>query len=573
MHIFKKAVVLFICLLITIGLISCNSLVNMLQGNKEDNKAIVTEKPIHSERLKIDSSYYKNDDNNSIVYLYVTISKNQGESKYVFSDLAKDDYQNDDYQPEVSVLLQEGNEKGPQNGDFGYGLTDSNASMRVRGRSTRVSGTGFKSYKITLNNKVGEWNNNSELNLNKHPVDLTRMRNKLSFDYFKLIPDSATLRTQFVHLYIKDLTKAKSDKDFVNYGLYTHVEQADEKFLKRAGLDPSGNLYKTVFLEFHRYEDVLKNIDDPGYDKKKFEGYLEIKAGKDHSKLLKMLEDVNNESLDIDLVVDTHFNRENYLTWMAANLIMGNLDTYSQNFYLYSPSNSLTWYFMPWDYDSAWGYLMQQGQVHDKNSSWQNGLSNYGSSVLHTRFFAKKANVDALTKKIEELRTIITKENTAKMLEGYYGAVSKILSQEPDVSKLPFEFSTIKNEIERISNVPEENIAAYYESLKRPMPVFTGGPFDKPDNKQLFTWNDSYCPDGSGVKYDLQIATDPGLKNLVIDAKDLTVSRYEMDRLPKGTYFFKLTIKSDSGKSQVTFSTYVDDKGLRYEGVRKVVVE
>lgn len=571
MHVLKKLAIVSLLLLITTNLVACNSINDKLKA--QIGTALTSEKPKQSERLSLDNSYYKNDDNNSIKYVYVTVLKDQGKTNYIFGDLAKDDYQNDDYAPKVNVLLQEGNVEGSQNGYFGYGITDSNATMKVRGRSTRVNSYSFKSYKITLNKKIGEWNNFSELNLNKHPVDLTKMRNKLSFDYFKIIPDSATLRTQFVDLYIKDLTKTNPDKDFVHYGLYTNIDQADEKFLKRAGLDPAGNLYKTVNFEFQRYKDDLKNIDDPGYDKKKFEGRLEMKAGKDHLELLKMLDDVNNENLDIDSVVDKYFDRENYLTWMASNLIMGNLDTYSQNYYIYSPQNSLTWYFMPWDYDSAWGYLMQQGVVHDANSSWQNGLSNYGSNILHKRFFSKKANVDALTKKVEELRSIITKEKTAKMLEGYYGSVSKTLSQEPDVSRMPFKFSDIKNEMDRISNIPELNIADYYKSLKRPMPVFTGGPSNSPGNKQLFTWNKSYCPDGSTVKYDMQIATDPGFNKLIVDIKNLTTDRYEIDKLPKGTYFLKVTLKSDNGERQVTFDMYYDDKGVKYDGVRKVVVE
>jgi spore coat protein H len=571
-----KILLIIISIAIAFNLSACDLLMDsneetgVVDTSTKDNKGEADSSDI---QLNLDNSYFENDDVNSIKYLYVTVTKDQGESKYTFSDLEKDNYQNDDFVPKVNIILQEGNEKGPQSSYYGYGLTDSNASIRVRGRSTRVNGSGFKSYKISLNKKVGAWDNFATLNLNKHPTDLTRMRNKLSFDYFKLIPNIPTLRTNFVHLYIKDLTNKSPDKNYVNYGLYTNIDQANKDYLKRAGLDPNGNLYKTVYMEFHRHEDVLKNVDDPKYDKKKFEELLEIKAGKDHSKLIKMLEDVNNENIDIDEVVNKHFDRENYMTWMAANLIMGNLDTYSQNFYLYSPQDSTKWYFIPWDYDSAWGYLMQQGKVHDANASWQNGLSNYGSSVLHTRVFAKKSNVEALSKKIEALGKIITKENTTKMLEGYYGTLSKMLSKEPDLSALPFEFSAVKNEMERISDVPEKNIKDYYESLKRPKPVFTGGPYEETENMHLFTWNDSYCPDGSSVKYDMQVAKDPLFKNIVAEGKDLKGNSYKINKLKKGTYFFRLSIKGEAGTKQITFDFYTDEKGKRYDGIRKVVIE
>ena len=57
------------------------------------------------------------------------------------------------------------------------------------------------------------------------------------------------LRTQFVHLYVRDLTTG-SGAAFEDYGLYTQVEQLNKTALKTHGLDRNGQLYKVNSFEF-----------------------------------------------------------------------------------------------------------------------------------------------------------------------------------------------------------------------------------------------------------------------------------------------------------------------------------
>ena len=70
-----------------------------------------------------------------------------------------------------------------------------------------------------------------------------RFRNKMAYDLIKGIPQMMGLRTQFVHLYVKDNTDGSSDA-FQDYGLYTQVEQLNKTALKTHGLDSKGQLYK-----------------------------------------------------------------------------------------------------------------------------------------------------------------------------------------------------------------------------------------------------------------------------------------------------------------------------------------
>lgn len=62
-----------------------------------------------------------------------------------------------------------------------------------------------------------------------------RFRNKMAYDLIRGIDQMMGLRTQFVHLYVKDETSGSDSFD--DYGLYTQVEQLNKTALQVHGLD------------------------------------------------------------------------------------------------------------------------------------------------------------------------------------------------------------------------------------------------------------------------------------------------------------------------------------------------
>ncbi len=299
---------------------------------------------------------YENDDDTSVVTMYLTVSKgNSSEntyhtwkeinsySVYDYEDMGVERYQ-------VAGLLQVGDENGPTEGEVGYGERVPNATVQIRGQTS--SQNAQKNYKIELKKNKGTWRGQRTINLNKHMTEGMRFRNKLAYDLIRGIPQMVGLRTQFVHLYVKDNTE-ESDGKFEDYGIYTQVEQLNKTALKSHGLDSNGQLYKINSFEFYRYEDIIKKEDDAGYDKTAFEKMLEIKGDSDHTKLIDMLTDLNDYSIGIEDVLKEHFDEENIVYWMAFQILMGNVDTQNRNVYLYSPLNSDIWYFIAWDNDGC----------------------------------------------------------------------------------------------------------------------------------------------------------------------------------------------------------------------------
>ena len=56
--------------------------------------------------------------------------------------------------------------------------------------------------------------------------------------------------------------------------------------------------------------------------------------------LIAMINALNDNSKDFDTIFGQYFDKSNYLTWLATNILMGNRDTINQNFALYQPKDS-----------------------------------------------------------------------------------------------------------------------------------------------------------------------------------------------------------------------------------------
>ncbi len=527
--------------------------------------------------MRDNQSLYAIDDDGSVVDIYVTVLPPESSKYSTYDELVtyKMRYAEGKESPIVKVYFQKGDENGPKGGFLGKGNIVSNATMEVRGRSSTNSYT--KSFKIKLIDKEAMWGGQTTLNLNYHPGDNARVRNKLSFDLFETVPNISSCRTQFVRLHVKDKSKGKNN-DFEDLGLYTHVEQVNKRYLKYHGLDGSGSLYKANSFEFYRYPESIKLVTDPTYDKKVFESKLGIRGNKDHTDLIRMLDAVNNYSLDIDDVVDQYFDRDNYLTWLACNIITGNMDTTSQNYLIYSPQAIEKFYFIPWDYDGAWGWVYGDmtdeelnNYINVRHSDWQFGIQNLWGTVLHNRFLRKPANVAALDKKIEELMPYFTPEKVREQLKAYYPVISESMSTKRDYEKLrttPEVFTRLYN---KLPDMPQKNYDIYVDSKKRPMPFFIN-PAVREDGEVVFSWGESYDLQNNDITYDVIVSKTPDMSMPVLKKTGLTTTRVSSN-VANGVYYVKVVATDSDGNKMGAFDRYADTSRNRYFATRQVEVQ
>lgn len=525
--------------------------------------------------LQDKAALYQNDDPTQVRTFYLTVrSGNESEntlhtwqeinsySVYDYDAMGVDRYQ-------VEAILQEGDANGPQAGALGYGLTTPNATVQVRGQtSSRYS---QKNYKIKLKKDIDTLDGQRTIALNKHWGDPLRLRNKLCYDLMSEIPNMMGLRTNFVHLYVKDETDSGGG-GFVDYGLYTWVEQLNTTALMAHGADRNGQLYKINYFEFFRCADTIKLKTDPTYDQAAFEKLLEIKGDDDHTKLIAMLDAVNDYAVPIEQVCERYFDTDNLLTWMAFHILTGNVDTQNRNVYIYSPLNGNKWYFWSWDNDGSFNTLTnsiisEQGL----DRGWEKGISNYWGNVLFQRVLKSadyRAKLDAI---IEELYAGALAPDHVQRLAEQYAAVTKPYAfAMPDEGHEPVTPADYDRILAGMGQEIINNYNDYKQNLREPMPFYIDLPVKQGDGYTC-TWDAAFDFDDPDVTYTAVVSRslDFSAGSAAVLAS-YTGTNLQMDPLPlaPGQYFIKVTAANTDGLSQNAFDYYVTNDSVKNFGVK-----
>ena len=533
-----------------------------------DLPTTVVETAAEVPHLEDKSTLYEQDAEDSVVTMYLTVRRGNKADNTDHSWASINSYSVYDYETmgvdryQVEGLLQVGDENGPVAGELGFGESAPNATVQIRGQTSSMNAQ--KNYKIRLKDAHGSWHGQQTIALNKHQSDGLRYRNKLAFDLLKEIPQLMSLRTQFVHLYVKDQTTDPANERFQDYGLYTQVEQLNKTALRAHGLDRYGQLYKVNAFEFYRDEDTIRLETDPDFDQKAFEARLEIKGDHDHSKLIRMLEEINDYSVKSDQLISDWLDEENIAYWMAFQILMGNADTQNRNFYIYSPKNVDRFYILPWDLDGALFYEQYALMGRSENSSWERGISNYWGNILFRRCLQSAHFRSVLNEAIEDLRThVLTKEHMTSMAERYAAVVKSYVYQQPDIMNAPLTEAQYDTLTENIYQNVEEAYQSYRASLDKPMPFYIGVPEPDGQGKLRIVWDPSYAFRDGTLLYHASITRNSDGTEVVASYEGAW-PEWTTELLPAGQYFLKVSVTDDAGHTQDAFDYYVTEDGKVY---------
>ena len=542
----------------------------------EDTRAVdkVPVEDINALPLTDNAALYEDQGGSTLAYFYITVRGGSAADgtdhtlKEVNSYNTAQAVLNED-KVKTEIIFQVGDEYGPLPGEIGYGETMSNATMNARGRTSLTAPQ--KSYRIDLYDTAGLWRGQRAIAINKHPYDRTRLRNMLFFSLLEKVPGMTSLRTQFVQVFIKDETAGETA--FTDYGLFTQVEIPNGRYLRNHSLSRNGNLYKANFCELYRYPEQLRLATDPLYDLQAFSQVLEPKTDEDHRKLLSMLDAVNDYTIPIEETVSKYFNMDNLTSFLAYNILMGNVDTNSQNYLLYSPLNADIWYFICWDGDGC--LLYYENSLFDTENSlapWQQGVSNYWGMQLFNRMLRVADYRQALQDKMEILRGIITPELIQKEIKSYRSITDAFTTRMPDLINLT---CTLEQQALLYENLPYDVDTAYeyfLDSLKKPMPFFLGDV--QRDGKTLaFSWGEAYSFEAETVNYTLQVATDWSFDpdTIVFESSPQLQITANVPMLTPGDYCWRVTAENESGYSQGAFDWFVTGDQNHY-GMRRFTI-
>ncbi len=485
------------------------------------------------------------------------------------ADVDKDIDDTDICVPEIKVNFQAD----------GYPVTsDYNAKLRMRGSSTRLADQ--KSYRVKLRSSTPCsasvtypcWRNDEiTLQFNKHPYDLTRVRNKLAFDLMRDIPYLNSLRTQFAHIIYNN---GSADADL---GLFTHVEKLGKEYLQNRGYNTASNIYKANEFSFNHDSKLELIAGVPGPD---FEDVLEIEnTSGNHDAIVAMMNVLNDDSADFNATFNRYFNRNNYLSWLATNILMGNHDTRTQNFALYQPAGGEKFYFLPWDYDGALGYESQPDVLAENTPDdyTQLGLSNWWDSVLHRRFLQQPGNIQLVIAAVEDIRrNYLTAARITTRINSYKPLIESIVTQAPDLANLPTVSGSPLSktqqwnaEYSRLPSVIENNYQRFLSGLQHPMPFWLSACTSGGQLILDWGWPLPFDIQGGSLKYTVSVATtadfQPGTMthgpSVVSHATSLAITPPAA-----GNYYLKVIAEDAASHTTHSFDS-ADQGGTRYFGV------
>ncbi len=565
----RKKILTAACLILTFSafLPGCDntfdSAVNSNLGTTIDKSEIQTGENIH---IRDKDLLYEQQNNTEIVTMYLTVSMgNSAEntdhtweeintySAYDYEEMGVERYK-------IAGLIQVGDENGLIPGELGYGQVAPNCTVQIRGQSS--SRNVQKNYKISIKDNKGDWRGQQTIALNKHQSDSLRFRNKLGFDLLSEIDELMSLRTTFVRLYVKDLT-AGEDAKFEDYGIYTQVEQLNKTALERHGLDKRGHLYKINLFEFYRYEDTILLKDDPAYNIIRFEELLEIKGDDDHSKLIRMLERINDYSIPIETILEEDFDIENVAYWMAFQILTGNIDTQNRNFYLYSALNDNRWYILPWDLDGTFRRTEYGIIGRSDYTEWESGVSNYWGNIFFQRCLKSDTYRKALTDAVEDICAKLCDGRLEAYANTYSALLKPLVYSGRDSLYAPVTESVYDIVAGSLVDEVKDNYARFYDSFEKPLPFYIGVPQKNGDKIDLI-WDASYTFDAEAITYSFELATDYTFANPILKFENLKIPTVEFDTLPEGQYFIRVKSYDMSGQSQTAFDCYITDGGKVY---------
>ena len=210
-----------------------------------------------------------------------------------------------------------------------------NLFCRIRGGS--IATYPKKSYKFDFNRGFHFWFSRyedtvEEFNLNATYTDKAYIRQTLAFE---------TYRDAGVPYSMSFPMRVQRNGSFFNVAIF--IEQPDDDYLERQGLDGEGALYKM-------YNPL--NSATSGVEKR-------TRRDEDHSDLQALVDGLNDLSgEDKRRFLFDNINIPSVVSYIAATAIMNDNDHVKKNYYAYRDTDgSGEWLYLPWDKDLTFGKM------------------------------------------------------------------------------------------------------------------------------------------------------------------------------------------------------------------------
>jgi hypothetical protein len=262
-----------------------------------------------------------------------------------------------------------------------------NVLFNLHGQSS--AGFPKKSYNIDFNRTQRfRWSTNAprvaDIDLITNWADKSKVRHVLGYE---------VMRESGVAAHFAYTVRVEHNGNF--FSTADFIEDADEIYLERAGLNPEGALYKVYANSLNRDSG---NTATSGVEKKtrKFENNSDLQA------LINGL-DLTGAALSTYLYDNIDIPR--CVNMLAANSVIRNIDMHSKNWYIYRDTGqSGEWAILPWDLDLSHGRVWNTQNTYFDNAMYTDGFVVTGTSIrLVSHLFANPAIRTMILRRIRTL--------------------------------------------------------------------------------------------------------------------------------------------------------------------------
>lgn len=279
-----------------------------------------------------------------------------------------------------------------------------NVHFNRHGQST--GGFIKKSYNLDFNKTQRFlWSNDAprvaDIDLLTNWADKSKVRHPLAWEI---------MRESGVNAHFAFTIRVEQNGEF--FSTADFVEDGDDIYLERAGLNPDGALYKVYSNRLN------KDQGDTGYagiEKKN-------RRSENNDDLQALIDGLDLTGADLDNYIRDNIDIPKTVNMLAANSVVRNIDMHSKNWYIYRDSGKTgEWAILPWDLDLSQGRVWNSTDRYFDNRVYTNGLVVTGNSIrLVSHLFNNADTRSMIMRRIRSLSDQFLQPESTPLAERWY---------------------------------------------------------------------------------------------------------------------------------------------------------
>ncbi len=190
------------------------------------------------------------------------------------------------------------------------------------------------------------------------------------------------------------------------------VEDGDDIYLERAGLNPDGALYKVYS---NRLNKDIGNTATSGVEKKN-------RRSENNDDLQALIDGLDLTGSALNNYMRDNIDLPKTVNMLAANSVVRNIDMHRKNWYIYRDTGKTDeWAILPWDLDLSQGRVWNSANTYFDNNVYTNGLVVTGNSIRLVSHLFNNADTRAMImRRIRTLSDEFLQPETTPLAERWY---------------------------------------------------------------------------------------------------------------------------------------------------------